>query len=220
MIKMEKLLVIAKAKFSDKSKLGDWYTTRLEICEKCPLNSMNTPASNLKERAWVIANIGKPTCLGCGCEIAAKASVRGETCGAKLRGLEPLWGPLPEMAEIDMNGITITNLNTDKIKVVTDGRGIIVDYGAVPHGFDSYSEIELKSDKGPIDRIKVVPGCGCTSSTNRIENGKAIFSLAYDTVGRQGSVTKTFTVYYTVNGKKIVLMGKLLINVLNKKINQ
>lgn len=220
MIKFERLAVIAKAKFSDKSKLGDWYKTRLEICGACPLNSANTPASNVKEKTAVIANLGKPTCLGCSCEIAAKASVRGEICGATKRGLPALWEALPELSENDFRDLTITNLNSDKTDLKITGTGIEVNYGRVPHAFDTEALFELTSNEGPIQTIKVVPGCGCTTTTTKVDMGKAVFSLAYDTINRQGGATKSFTVYYTVKGKKQkVLMGKLLIDVESKLRN-
>jgi len=59
MISLNKLRVIAKAKFSNKSNLGDWYKSRLEICEVCPLNSKNKKELNIKEKALLIANLGK-----------------------------------------------------------------------------------------------------------------------------------------------------------------
>lgn len=217
MINFETLAVIAKAKFSDKSNLGDWYQKRMDICKECPLNSANTGPRNARDRAWLLANLGRPTCFGCGCEIAAKNSVRGETCGAVKEGLPALWGPLPEMADLDFRDLTIVNLNTDKATITTGGRGIEVNYGVVPNSFESTVSIELTSNKGPITQIKVVPGCGCTMATTRVDNGKAIFSLAYDTINRYGGVTKSFTVYYTVGKKQHVLMGKLLIDVESKK---
>ena len=217
MIKFEKLLVIAKAKFSDKSKLGDWYKTRLEICEKCPLSTLNTPPKTARDKAWVVANLGKPTCLGCGCDTASKASVRGEVCGAVKVGLPALWEALPELADTEIFTLKITNLNTDKATLTSVGKAIELDYGTVPNGFDSKVDIEMKDSVGDIEKVQVVPGCGCTAATARVDGGKAIFSISYDTIGRQGGVTKNFTVYYHVKGKKKVLMGKLLINVEAKK---
>ncbi len=81
MITLKKLRVIARAKFSDKSNLGDWYKKRLQICNICPVNSKNREELTLKETAMVVANLGADTCLACGCGLSAKASVRSEQCG-------------------------------------------------------------------------------------------------------------------------------------------
>ena len=217
MIKFEKLAIIAKAKFSNKNNLGDWYKKRLEICEKCPLNTLNTSPKTGRDKAWLVANLGKPTCLGCGCEVSAKASVRGEVCGATKVGLPALWEALPELEDTNISTLQITNLNSDKATLTSEGKSMHLDYGTVPHGFDSKVDIELSDSLGAIKKINVVPGCGCTIATAKVKNNKAIFSISYDTIGRQGGVTKSFTVYYEIDNSKKVVMGKLFINVESKK---
>lgn len=90
---MNKLLVILKAKFSNKENLGDWYQDRLEICKTCPKNSKNIPLRKytLRMWKWYILNLFKPFCSICGCEIAAKASVEIEDCALEEIGQKPKW---------------------------------------------------------------------------------------------------------------------------------
>lgn len=213
MISIEKLRVIAKAKFSDKSKLGDWYKKRLEICEECPLNSRNKENKTAREKRAVALNLGKPTCLGCGCEIAAKASVRSERCGMTYIGQKPLWEALPDTEKTVLDSITVENLNPEKAEITIEHKGLGINYGTVPKGFDSNVTFLLESKKGPITTLKVTAGCGCTTTQGIIEDGKGSISVAYDTVGRVGPVTKTVNIYYTAGNKKHVLMCKLQINV-------
>lgn len=217
MVSLDKLKVIAKAKFSDKSKLGDWYQDRLEICSKCPFNSKNATNMSVKDKAKVAANLGKPTCLACGCEIAAKASVRSEQCGLVYKGEDPLWPSLPGVEEVDAMHLTIKNLSSDKIRLEPVGRGIEIDFGTVPHKFDATAKLELVPVEGELTNVKVVPGCGCTSASSSTEDGRAIISIGYDTVGRRGAATKNVSIYYTLNKKKYNLMCKLHIFVQDPK---
>jgi len=213
MISLEKLRVIAKAKFSDKSKLGNWYQDRLDICKDCPLNSRNKEKKTMKEKRMVAQNLGRPTCLACGCEIAAKASVRTEQCGIVYLGQDPLWDALPEVQQLELENITVENLNPDKVEIGIKGKGIEMDYGTVPKGYDSNITFLLESGKGPITSMKVTAGCGCTTVQGIVEGGKGTVTVAYDTVGRVGPATKNVTIYYTAGQKQHVLMCKLQINV-------
>lgn len=215
MISIDRLRVIAKAKFSDKSKLGDWYQKRMDICKECPLNSTNKKDLSVREKGMVTLNFGKPTCLGCGCEIAAKGSVREEECGLVKLGQPPLWEKLPEIKTLDLNKIKVSNLNSDKA-ILSVTNEILLDYGTVEAGFDSKVDLEIESITGSIEAISIVTGCGCTTAATKTVNGKGLISISYDTVGRRGSAKKSFTIYYTANKKKEVVMGKLLINVKEK----
>jgi len=228
-ISLEKLKVIAKAKFSDKSDLGDWYSKRLDICKQCPLNSAVKKAKgedlSVSQKFVVAANLGKPTCLACGCEIAAKASVEEESCGLVKIGQEPLWEPvhidpetnepLTEAVEGEVRNDTLKFWNHDYEKARLDmtAQGIQIDYGVVPHAFDSKVQFEMESTSGPITTVKVTAGCGCTEVKGYTRQGRGIITIGYDTVGRKGPVTKTFNVHYTSGGRKRVLIGKLKINV-------
>jgi hypothetical protein len=210
------LRTIVKAKFSDKSGLGSWYTDRLEICNLCPLNHKNKVEAGeeltAREKIFVTANLGKPTCTACGCEIAAKASVKEAECGLAERGEEPLWTAIVD-PEVDAVQAKIFNKNPDKAVVSVQGGKIDVNYGVVPHGFDSKIELIVVPKEGPATEVKTSAGCGCTDVRGSIRNGEIYFTLGYDTVGRKGGATKTFNIHYKTNGKMRLLVGTLRINV-------
>ncbi len=90
---LSNILVILKAKFSNKSDLGDWYQERLRLCSQCPHNSKNISIwkYNLRMWKWNILNLFKPFCSICGCQITAKASVEIEDCSLDEIGEEPKW---------------------------------------------------------------------------------------------------------------------------------
>src|SRR6478609_8040921 len=88
---MSSLLEIINAKTSDKTKLGDWYQDRLKVCMTCEYNSEVKSKLSLTDKVIVAANLGKAACLACGCEIAAKASVQTENCGAVKKGEKSKW---------------------------------------------------------------------------------------------------------------------------------
>lgn len=215
MISIDKLKVIAKAKFSDKSKLGDWYKDRLDICASCPLNSKNREKLSPTHKAMVIANFGKPTCVACGCEIAAKASVREEKCGLIYMDQPPIWDSLPPIEQEEVNDLVVQNLNSDKATLKRALNQLEINYGVVPGGFDSELRLEIESKKGPITDLKVKAACGCTTVGGKTENGKAYVDLSYDTVGRRGAVTKSVNIQIMTAEQKrpSILLGKLVINV-------
>jgi hypothetical protein len=76
------IIKILKAKLRNKNKLlGEkWYNDRINACNSCPLNSINTNKKNLWYRFWDLLNFKKPFCTVCGCEIKAKASEKLEEC--------------------------------------------------------------------------------------------------------------------------------------------
>lgn len=224
-VSIPQLRKIVKAKLSDKSKLGGWYQDRLDICKMCPMNSTvkrdNGQNLTAKEVVFVTANLGKPTCLACGCEIAAKASLKDSVCGLVEIGQEPLWDALPEKDEVEPSATGTNKIDTlrfwnhtpDKATLSMEVNGIALDYGVVPHAFDSTVEFEMESAAGPITYVKVTAGCGCTSINGFVREGRAVVQIGYDTKGRKGPVTKNFNVNYTAGGKVKVLVGKLRINV-------
>lgn len=216
MISIEKLRLIAKAKFSNKSNLGDWYQARLDICKDCPFNSANKEKWSVRETAFVTANLGKDTCLACGCGIADKASVRSEECGLVKIGMPPLWEGLPDLVEFDFKTLKVTNLNSDKVKIRPVGKVLEIDYGVVPHAFDSTIKFKIKSTLGDITNLSVVPACGCTLSSQSTLNGEGIISIGYDTVGRHGGATKNITINYVSGKINQSITCKLNINVERK----
>lgn len=176
---LDKLRIIAKAKFSDKKKLGDWYKKRLEICADCPINSKNKKELTVREKAMVVANLGNPTCLACGCEIAAKASVRGETCGLVKVNQVPLWTALPEIESIELNKYQIENLSKNVVKMTT-GTFVVLDYGIIKEGSSTDIELSVESKEGIIESLNVSSSCSCTAGTTLKKEGKYYIRIAYD----------------------------------------
>lgn len=195
MITLDKLRVIAKAKFSDKSKLGNWYTERLELCSGCPYNSSNKEDLSVKELAMVAMNFGKPTCLGCGCEIAAKASVRASVCGLENIGMEPVWNALPEIDSADISRIRIDNYSADKVKLRLDANPSLV-YGTIKYGSNTEITISLQGIDASISDLAVSVSCGCTSGVVKEIGGKFYVTLKYDST-RLGDFRKSVSIRFT-----------------------
>ncbi len=85
---LNKIIIIIKSKLRDKNKLKneEWYSNRVEACNKCEYNSkyhMNTIKNDFKEKAIYIANQKKNYCMICKCAIVDKASEKLEECSDK-----------------------------------------------------------------------------------------------------------------------------------------
>lgn len=205
---LQKLRVIAKAKFSDKSNLGDWYQDRLSICEQCPLNSKNTKPSTAKEIAIVTANLGKPSCYACGCEVAAKASVREEQCGLVKIGQEPLWEALPEIDSANMGDFYIENLSSHKVQMTVHGN-IILDYGRIRYASDTHIEVSLKDKLQKTTNMRALSSCGCTVPVPRKIGETYFIGITYDSK-RKGKFEKNVTLRITRDGKLKNIQIKIL----------
>jgi len=205
---LQKLRVIAKAKFSDKTNLGDWYQKRLSICELCPVNSKNKKDLTVKETAIVAANFGKPSCLACGCEIAAKTSVREEDCGLKKRGEEPLWKALPSIDSANMGDFYIENLSSEKVKMTVHGN-VILDYGRIRYASDTHIEISLKDKKQTTTNMRALSSCGCTVPVPRKIGDTYFIGITYDSK-RKGKFEKNVTLRITRDGKLKNIQVKIL----------
>lgn len=205
---LSKIRTIAKAKLSDKSSLGDWYQTRLDICELCPINSKNKTSLNVKEKAIVTLNLGKPSCLACGCEIAAKASVRGESCGLKKIGQEPLWKNLPEVESTSVGEFYIENLSSDKVNMTVKGH-IILDYGIIKYNSNTEIEISLKDKKNLTTNMRATSSCGCTVPVPRRVGESFFVNITYDSK-RVGTFEKTVTLRVTRNNIQKNIQVKIL----------
>ena len=185
---MSNLLEIINSKISDKSKLGEWFTDRLEVCRGCEFNSENKKDLNMTDRIMIAANLGKPTCLGCGCEIAAKASVQTEDCGAVKKGLKSKWKKIDLSSQ---EGFSVINKNDNVVLNHIKDNYYEINYGKIP--FDSDSEIKLLiSKKGlVITDVRTSASCGCTG-TNAVYSDKneITFTIKYDTL-RVGEFQKS-----------------------------
>lgn len=191
MISLNKLRVIAEAKFSDKSNLGDWYKKRLEICGICPYNSKNKENLSIRDKAVVGMNLGKDSCLACTCEIDAKTSVRDETCGLAKIGKDPLWKPLPNIQKADLNDVHVENLSADKVNMTVTNL-VLLDYGKLKFKEDSEIEFSIKDKKGDIENLSTRSSCGCTVATPTKIGDTYFIKVNYDTK-RLGRFEKTIS---------------------------
>lgn len=213
MITLKKLRTIAIAKFSDKSNLGDWYEKRLEICSQCPFNSKNKEHLSVKEKAMVAFNAGEPTCLACGCEIAAKASVRDESCGLSKVQQVPLWRALPEIEIGEFSDFKVENLSSDMVSMEIKDK-IVLDYGTLRRGAPSTIQISIKDKKNLITRFNASSSCSCTVPTPRKKGDTYFVSIKYNTdlVGR---INKDITFRITREGKTLNFKANITGTVIN-----
>jgi hypothetical protein len=189
MISLDKLRVIAHAKFSRKDNLGTWYQDRLDICSQCPLNSKNKENLSIRDIAIVAANFGKAACLGCGCEIDAKASVREEECGITKLGQEPLWNALPAIEAYNFESLTVENLSSNLINLSTTNL-IDMDYGTIKYGSNTEISLSIEGINSPISNLTMHMGCGCTTGITKKAGDKFFTSIKYDST-RLGEFSKT-----------------------------
>lgn len=188
---MNKLLTIIKAKLSDKSELGDWYRDRLRTCMGCEFNSETKDKLTIKDKLKVAANLGEPTCLACGCEIAAKASVEIEDCGMVEKGLPSKW------IKINLNApdkMEVINESPDKVEMTKGLNNIYtLNYSTIPKNFDT--EIALRITKKGLDvkKLAKTSTCGCTvPNVEQLENGDLLYKIVYNATNK-GVFKKTVT---------------------------
>lgn len=177
---MSTLLEIINAKISDKSKLGDWYTDRLKVCMTCEFNSENKKSLTMTEKIIVGANLGKPSCLACGCEIEAKASVQTENCGAVKRGIKSKWAKINLDSE---EGFSVVSRN-ENIKLTHIGQNhYVVDYGRIAFNSDSTVELLISKKGLVIKSVNAKSACGCIGTKASFSDKNEItFTLKYDTL--------------------------------------
>lgn len=202
------LLTIINAKTSDKSELGEWYKDRLKICVACEFNSENKEYLNFKDKAIVLANIGKPSCLACGCEIAAKASVETEDCGAVKKGMESKWIKLNLKKQSEF---IVINKSEEKATISkTIDNSYRLDYNNLKYKSDSAINLYITKKDLKILKLSVKSTCGCTmpESTFNSENEISL-KIVYDS-NRIGSFNKTVSLtIYEENGRE----NKLFFNI-------
>ena len=207
MITLDKLRVIAKAKFADKSNLGDWYQKRLDICGPCPFNSKNKEDLTLRDKAVVAMNLGKDSCLACTCEIAAKASVRSENCGLSKINQEPLWVALPDIEVSKFSDLTIENLTPNIAKMVI-GTEITLDYGTKKQGINTLIELSFRDKDNKITRLDTRSGCGCTVATPTKRGETYFVTIKYDS-SNIGVINKSVTFIVDTAGKRLQFLAEL-----------
>ena len=169
---MSGLIEIINSKFSDKSGLGDWYKDRLNVCLGCPYNSENKASLSIKEKAIVVANLGKPSCLACGCEIAAKASIETEQCGLVKIGKESKWVSLN--LSTDSKFIVVNN-STEKVNVTSlNNNRYVLNYNDLSHRQDSTIKLTISKKGLKIKKLVVASSCGCTTPEKSFDDNNDI----------------------------------------------
>lgn len=199
MSKKISLFDIAKSKFSNKDNLSSWYKERLKICQECPLNSVNKPRKDwtMQERAWVAANLGKPTCLACKCEITAKASLPHATCGKKTIGLEPDWIPIETLSKTA--NLEIKKSSKRSFKFRTDARGEMwIDFGTVKVGEPISANLIITDLNENISDLSAQSSCGCTIPKLEKDKNDILLDIEYNNKDI-GDFTKTVVLSYKQN---------------------
>lgn len=210
---LDKLRIIAKAKFSNKSNLGDWYNSRLDICDQCPINSKNIKKLSAKEIAMVTFNGGKPTCTACGCEVAAKTSVRGEECGLTKRNQTPLWGKLPVIEIGSFDDFYIENLSSDIVTMTIEDK-ISLDYGDIKKGAKATFQLSVRDKKNLVTKLEVLSSCGCTVPSISKKGETYFVSVKYDSL-RVGKINKNITFRLVREGLTYNFKANIVGNVKN-----
>ena len=208
MITLKKLRTIARAKFSDKSNLGDWYQKRLEICSQCPYNSANKVELSIRDKAVLAANLGKDSCLACTCEIDAKASVREETCGLIKIKQAPLWEALPNIEVTNFQDFHVENLNADKVKILFKGE-LHFDYGVIKYNSDTSFDFSIKDKKNLITQMTAQSSCLCTVPTPKKVGDTYFINVKYDSK-RLGRIDKIVTLKVIRGGKPQNIKFKII----------
>lgn len=177
---MSSLITIINSKISDKSKLGDWYKDRLKICMSCEYNSENKSSLTFSEKAIVAVNLGKASCLACGCEIEAKASVQTGDCGAVKKLEKSKWLKI-NLNSKDKFSVICKNENVDLSYV--SGNHYIIDYGRIVYGSDSVVNLNLFKEGLNIKSVNASASCGCTGTEASYNDKSEInFKIKYDTL--------------------------------------
>lgn len=177
---MSSLIEIINSKISDKSKLGDWYSDRLKVCMLCEYNSENKKVLTFSEKAIVAVNLGKASCLACGCEIAAKASVQTEDCGAVKKLEKSKWLKI-NLENEDKFSVICKNENV-KLSYI-GGSHYEIDYGKIPYNLDSTVNLHIFKKGLDIKKINATASCGCTGTEASYNDKNEInFKIKYDTL--------------------------------------
>jgi len=95
----------------------------------------------------------------------------------------------------------------------------LVNLGDVKTNTLSSGKFSLKNSSGEFINItKVVPSCGCTTST--VNNKKiapketTVINFSFDSSNKRGVYTKSIHVHYNYHGEEQVLVQKFIVNVL------
>lgn len=198
------LFDIAKSKFSNKDNLPSWYQRRLEICSTCEWNSENKPKSKqtAEEKAWVIANLGAPTCLFCKCEITAKDSIPHAKCPLP----KPKWAAIETFAETSSE--KIVNISTTPLVVTVENNETILNYGDIPLGEPTDVQLLIVDKKNEMTDISASASCGCTVPKLEKKGKDITLKINYNT-DLKGDFNKTVVLTYKKNNMKFEKIFKI-----------
>lgn len=196
MAKKTTITDILKSKVSNKDNLPYWYEKRMSICNTCEFNSKNKEKLTLKEKAITAANLGKPSCTACGCEISAKASLPHAVCGLESIGQEPKWRPVTDVFKTD--NVVIENISNSPIKVSERAKETVLDYGTIKQGSETDVQLLIR-EEGEIKNPQVNTSCGCTKSNVKQIGNDILLTIKYNTKIK-GNFKKTVVLKYDKEG--------------------
>lgn len=197
---MNKILTIIESKISDKSVLGDWYKKRINTCSTCEFNSSLRGELTTKEKLASAANLGEPFCVACFCEIAAKASVETEECGAVKKGLPSKWDTISVNSKSGYN--TINNSKNRATLSVLDNGINLLSYKDMKFEDDSRLELLVFKSGIKIEALEAQTSCGCTDTVIRYNKDTITLIVVYDTK-RVGPFDKNIVLTVTHTGGKV-----------------
>lgn len=190
---MAKIKDIVKSKLTDKSKLGDWYQKRLDICKVCPLNSRNfEPKTVVDKSRYTLgkaANLGKHFCTVCLCGIENKTSLRAEACP------EGKWKQIEETDKMKAKDFELQNLSEDKANLQFANHEFVLDYGKLSFQADTKVNLMVRPTAEDFTQLRAKASCGCTTPTIKRQGKDIKLTVEYDT-HRIGEFSKLITLDY------------------------
>lgn len=209
MEKVGKIQTIFRA-FTQKSNIDpEILKKRREICDSCPLNSLNKEKAKLFEEIRKTV-IKKPFCTACGCQIEQKTASITEVCGAVYLGLKPKWNRI-KVETMKKTDINIINLSTDKMNIdlSVEGDHFVAECGEIDKFRKHTYEIIVEGKEEEYELYNPEPGCHFCTTVERkkpsmlIGGGKEeqevknqdILKITFDLQSEEQGVGTTKNVY-------------------------
>lgn len=191
------MTAILQSRYGSEDDLPKWVEERRKVCDTCTFNSKNRSDLTLTEKAWVLANHGKDTCLACKCMISAKTKIDYAVCGLNSVGLEPKWNAIEDKTMILAN-LKIENISTTPLKVAEIDGEVVIDYGEIKIGQETDVRFLIHDEQDNMKELFVSASCGCTVPTFEKKDKKILLEIVYNTK-RVGEFTKTVVFEFTRN---------------------
>ena len=188
---LQKIKNIVEGFTSKEPTEESWYQRRMEICGGCEYNSHNIEKSKLSSVTKIkLETICKDdfVCTACGCCGSKKARVPDSVCGKVELGLEPEWGPIEIMSEVDKN-LTVST-NDDSMMISNKDRKVYL-----TRRFRTEEKvIKFKlfvEHKKKLKVISVEAGCSCTVAKHvELTDKKSSVDLSISTKGFKGAASE------------------------------